>query len=279
MKNRRCWTVLALALASLLALTALGLTGCGKDDGKGGAADPEDVVESFFEALEDQDISAIMELIEPGELEELQDDLGSGYKSDLKDYFFDWMPDDAAFKGLKYDTDVDGAEAEVEVARARVVYEDEYGDEVSVDVATSDEPIAFELVKGKNGWYLSTGSFRDIDEEDASFSDAFAYNYEDYDYDDYDDYDDDDYDSGTSEADVVEAAMLAYLKANSVEGLEFVLRDLQINGNEAVGVFECTNMDLEWPMVYMQKGSSGWYGVNVGTGFEPPSWYDWNWAD
>ncbi len=184
--------MLAFALAAVLALAALGLAGCGNDgdDKNGGAADPEDVVESFFEALEEQDTSALMELFDADSLEELQDDLGSSYKSDLKDYFFSWMPEDAEFKGLKYDSDIDGKEAEVEVTKARVTYEDDYGDSASVDIATSDEPITFELVKGKNGWFLSLDSFPDLGDDDAYFSDLFADLYDDYDYGD-DTYDDD----------------------------------------------------------------------------------------
>lgn len=72
----------------------------------------------------------------------------------------------------------------------------------------------------------------------------------------------------------LEKATLAYVKANSDPSLEFKIISVAINGNKAVGVVTCTNQNLERPLVIMEKGSSGWYGVNLGTGFDPPAWYE-----
>ena len=71
----------------------------------------------------------------------------------------------------------------------------------------------------------------------------------------------------------VEAAMLDFVKANSAPGLEFVIEDIVINGDEAVGRAVCTSENLESPYVIMKKGAGGWNAVDFGTGIEPPDWY------
>ena len=78
---------------------------------------------------------------------------------------------------------------------------------------------------------------------------------------------------GADEMDEVEAAMIAFVKANAVPGLEFKIVNLEIRGNEAVGVAVCTNEKLDNLLVIMKKGPRGWEGVDLGTGIEPPSWY------
>ncbi len=82
--------------------------------------------------------------------------------------------------------------------------------------------------------------------------------------------------SGAQEAEMaeVEAAMLVFVEQNSVPGLEFEIINIIINGNEAAGRAVCTSETLESPYVIMKKGPSGWYGVEFGTGIEPPEWYD-----
>ncbi len=79
---------------------------------------------------------------------------------------------------------------------------------------------------------------------------------------------------GESETREVEEAMLAFVKENSVPGLEFELQDLVIQGEEAAAIAVCTNENLDSALVVMKKGSGGWYGVDLGTGIEVPPWYD-----
>jgi hypothetical protein len=71
----------------------------------------------------------------------------------------------------------------------------------------------------------------------------------------------------------VEAAMIAYVKANSASDLEFRIENIIIHGDEAAGRVICTSETLESPLVIMKKGPSGWYGSDFGTGIEPPAWY------
>lgn len=78
---------------------------------------------------------------------------------------------------------------------------------------------------------------------------------------------------GGDEMAEVEAAMIAFAKSCSSPGLEFRIQNIVIHGDEAAGVAVCTSERLENALVIVRKGPSGWYGVDFGTGLEPPSWY------
>ena len=82
-----------------------------------------------------------------------------------------------------------------------------------------------------------------------------------------------DKDKGGDELAEVEAAMLAFVKANAVPGMEFKIENIVIHGDEAAGIAVCTSERLESPLIIMKKGTGGWSGVDFGTGIEPPSWY------
>lgn len=76
-----------------------------------------------------------------------------------------------------------------------------------------------------------------------------------------------------NETEEVEAAMVAFAKSCSTPGLEFRIENIVIHGDEAAGIAVCTNEVLENVLVVVRKGPTGWYGVDFGTGIEPPSWY------
>ncbi|OFW57895.1 MAG: hypothetical protein A2Y75_11695 [Candidatus Solincola sediminis] len=71
----------------------------------------------------------------------------------------------------------------------------------------------------------------------------------------------------------VESAMLSFVKSNAVPGLEFKIQNIIIHENDAAGIAVCTSEKLENALVLMKKDSTGWHGVDFGTGIEPPSWY------
>ena len=75
---------------------------------------------------------------------------------------------------------------------------------------------------------------------------------------------------GESEIEVVEKAMYSFVEANSAPGLEFEIENIQINGDEAAAT---VTSEAGPALVIMKKGEGGWYGVDLGTGFDPPSWY------
>ena len=114
-------------------------------------------------------------------------------------------------------------------------------------------------------------------ELDDDWNEDYAVGYEEGFLEGYEDgYDEAVEESGAQEAEMaeVEAAMLAFVEQNSAPGMEFEIVNIIINGNEAAGRAVCTSETLESPYVIMKKGASGWYGVEFGTGIEPPAWYD-----
>ncbi len=71
----------------------------------------------------------------------------------------------------------------------------------------------------------------------------------------------------------VEAAMIAFAQANA-PGLQFRVENIVIHGDEAAGIAVCTTETHERALVVARRGPSGWYGVEFGTGIEPPPWYE-----
>ncbi|MBN2025665.1 MAG: hypothetical protein JW854_02720 [Actinobacteria bacterium] len=111
---------------------------------------------------------------------------------------------------------------------------------------------------------------------DESWNEDYAAGYEEGYLEGYEDgYDDavEDTDGGADETAEVEAAMIAFVEENSAPGMEFVIENIVISGDEAAGRAVCTSETLESPYIIVKKGPSGWYGVDFGTGIEPPDWY------
>jgi len=120
------------------------------------------------------------------------------------------------------------------------------------------------------------GSYDPEPELEESWNEDYAVGYEEGFLGGYDDgYDDavEEMDGGADETAEVEEAMIAFVEENSAPGMEFVIENIVINGDEAAGRAVCTSETLESPYIIMKKGPSGWYGVEFGTGIEPPAWY------
>ncbi len=171
MRDLKSRTLLVVFLAMLLLVALVGFAGCGNkstgtttsgEEQEEEEATPEDVVVKFFRAVEKQDAKALAGLFDPDSLDEIKDALGSEYRSLIGDYFFADMPEDVKFKSLKFDTDIEGKEAVVDLMKGKVVYTDEYGDEATEDLMDSDDPVTFYLVKVKGEWYISIDTFPDL---------------------------------------------------------------------------------------------------------------------
>lgn len=84
------------------------------------------------------------------------------------------------------------------------------------------------------------------------------------------DKDDEGKEDGEDDLEAVKKAMYSFVEANSAPGLEFEIENIQIHADEAAAT---VTSEAGPALVIMKKGESGWYGVDLGTGFEPPSWY------
>lgn len=171
MRDLKSRMLLVVFLAMLLVAALVGFAGCGTkseststdgDTQEEEEATPEDVVVKFFRAIEKQDAKALVGLFDPDSLDEIKYALGNEYRSLVGEYFFGDMPEDVKFKNLKFDTDIDGKEAVVDLIKGKVVYTDEYGDEATEDLMDSEDTVTFYLVKVKGEWYISIDTFPDL---------------------------------------------------------------------------------------------------------------------
>lgn len=260
------------AAAVVLVLVFVVFKGDKKEGGSSGASGPEQVVEDFYKALERQDADMLLGTFEPSFREELEEALGKNLERYFE-MFFSFFPEDMKVEIKKMETEIEGDTARVTIVEGTMTYTDAYGEEV-VEDAAEGEVEATELVRVDGKWYLS-----------GDYLESAGFDLEEIKGIDWDELDDlsgggggaeggagDSYDP--QELADLEAAILAYLEENAVEGLEAALTGLLINGREAVGILTATNMEIENVAAVMKKDSSGWYGVNVGTGFELPAWFE-----
>lgn len=265
-KSVLLWVLGGIALAAVIALV---LVFVAFDGGESDTSGPQQAVDRFWEALEKQDVDMLLSTMEPSYVSDLEEVLGDDLEPFFEDYFFIAFPDDLEVTIRKMETEIDGDEAVVTIVDGTMTYTDEYGDEVTEEASESDMN-AIPLVRVDGKWYLSRDALDDLGLNPRSVEDLYE--------DELDDTggaaDGEDYNNEEEELAEVEAAMIAYAEENSGEGLEFEIYDLFIEGNEAVGVAICTNQELEAPFIIMEKGSRGWYGVDFGTGWDPPVWYE-----
>jgi len=126
----------------------------------GGASNPEQVVETFYRAMEKQDVDMLLGTIEPSFRAELEEALGDDLERFFEDYFFMAFPEDLKVDIEKMETEIDGDTAVVTVVEGTMTYTDEYGDKVT-DEASEDEVEPTQLVKVDGKWYLSGEYLRD----------------------------------------------------------------------------------------------------------------------
>jgi len=125
---------------------------------------PEQVVNTFFEALQKKDVDLLLSIVEPDAIKELESNLGSDYRDLMDQFFMALLPDDFKVEGVKYDTRIEGDRATVLPVAGTVSYTDpETGEKVSEN-AKETTPEPFELVKVDGKWYL-TAETLDIEME------------------------------------------------------------------------------------------------------------------
>ncbi len=268
-KSALPWVLGALGLVAVAAVVLVLVFVVFNNKSSVGTSGPEQVVRDFYKAIEKQDAAMLLDTTDLSYRSAIKKALGQDYEQYFGDYFFTGFPEDLKVTIRKMDTKIDGDKATVRVVDGTLTYTDENGDKTSEEASAGGGDV-MELVKVDGKWYLSADFLTE------NFLDPS--NLEDLGLDGTGGTKTGDAGTGTGkEADQLaelEKATLAYVKANSDPSLEFKIISLAINGNEAVGVVTCTNQYLERPLVIMEKGSGGWYGVNLGTGFDPPSWYD-----
>jgi hypothetical protein len=166
-KTSRSWkpilvtgSVLVVVVVVVLVLVFTVFTGDGEDGPSVGSSDPEAAVEAFLAAIEDQDVDALVEAIDPGFIDDLKGEYGQQYKELLDGFFLLLVPVDFNISGLEFETEIDESAATVRVVAGTVTYTDEAGNEVSEDF-TDIAVVDYELVEVDGKWYVSMDTFPD----------------------------------------------------------------------------------------------------------------------
>jgi hypothetical protein len=152
--------ILVVVIAVVLVLVFTVFTGDGENGPSAGSSDPEGAVEAFLAAIENQDVDALAEAIDPGFIDDLEDEYGQRYKELLDGFFILFVPMDFDISGLEFEAEIDGSEATVEITAGTITYTDETGNKVKEDI--SDIAIVqYELVEVDGKWFVSMDTFPD----------------------------------------------------------------------------------------------------------------------
>lgn len=127
-------------------------------NGGGAASGPEQTVDKFLRAVEQQNDQAIVDLIDPAMVRELRSELGSDFAELLADEIYASLPgEDVKFTGAKYKTQISGNSATVTIVAGTIEYTDFYGDRQKESVDETDVP-QVDLIKTGDTWYLDFSS-------------------------------------------------------------------------------------------------------------------------
>jgi hypothetical protein len=139
-----------------------------KEKGEKATSEPTAVAEAYLKAIEDRDLDALLALLDPDFLKDLEDDYGKEYEDILESFFFGSLPEDLEFSGLKFSQEVKGDQAEVFIEEGEATYLDEDGEKVTDDLAeTMEDSLEVEQRDGK--WYITMGGFEDWEDYLADY--------------------------------------------------------------------------------------------------------------
>jgi len=256
--------------------------------GRSEAGDVEEVARNFYRSIEKKDVDLFFNLLEPSYREELEDALGEDLKTLFKEFFFSMFPEDLKVDIRKMETTIEGDKATVRVTDGTVTYTDENGQKVTEEAAES-EVESMELVKVEGQWYLSGDMLRDYGLDPEVLKDLLSKKKGGGELPEESGETEEgtggttgtEEKPGTGAEDLaeLEAIMLQYVKANSVPGLTFIIESLAVNDSQAVGIATCITQGYESFPVIARKGAAGWYGEDMGTGIDVPSWFQAELAD
>jgi len=122
--------------------------------GEGESASVEQVVNTYFKALENRDVDLFLSTWEPAKTEE--------YDREYAEEYLNFGPENLKFSDMEYDIEIEGDEATVQIVGGIASYIDpSTGEEVAEDAAFVDIT-PFRLVKIDGKWYITSDYMEDL---------------------------------------------------------------------------------------------------------------------
>jgi hypothetical protein len=134
----------------------------GGDGGSGATTGPEKAVAKLLDAMENQDIEGVFNVLDPEAMSEmLGGELGDEFLDMAKDAMGEQLFSEGSikFSGIKMQTEETGdGTATVAITEGLVTMTDVDGNEETEDVRDAGEPVVFQLVERDGTWYVDPSS-------------------------------------------------------------------------------------------------------------------------
>jgi hypothetical protein len=153
------WLWIGLAALVVVAAIAVVLVFVVFNGGDGAATGPEETVERLLSAMENQDLDAFLDLMDPS----MKESLGTGdeleaARQEMMDSMFDF--ESIEFSNIKMSTEETGdTTATVSIVEGTVTMTNSDGETETDDIDEETDPVTFDLTKIDGKWYLDSGSF------------------------------------------------------------------------------------------------------------------------
>jgi hypothetical protein len=139
--------LVAVAVALILIFVVFG--------GNGEATGPEKTVQAYLDAVEAEDIEAVIDLVDPAVIRDLRRIYGTDLEDALAEEILGSLPGtDVKFSNVKYKTTIDEDTATVTVVEGTLEYVDEDGKKQKDNVDQTDLP-SIDLILKSGTWYIA----------------------------------------------------------------------------------------------------------------------------
>jgi ketosteroid isomerase-like protein len=135
-------------------VSALGCSGDTQEQEQETAEGPEEVIEKYFNAVEQGDVDTLISLLDPEGMKQAAEESGLGleeFEAQIREYMTQTFPDGIKIEGLEFEVAVEGDTAAVTVTSGTMIIESG-GETITEDLTTTGESL--ELIKKDGKWYL-----------------------------------------------------------------------------------------------------------------------------
>lgn len=147
---RRIITILCVMFLFTGLVSAIGCSGDKQDPAEG----PEEIVDKYFNAVEQGDFDTLISLLDPEDMKLAAEQNGlelEEFENQIRDAMAQTFPDGIKIEGLRYEVAVEGDTATVTITSGTMTIESG-GETITEDLTTTSESLG--LVKKDGKWYL-----------------------------------------------------------------------------------------------------------------------------